>query len=125
MDQFPRSTALLGGHPIHPMLVPFPIAFLVGALLTDIGYVMWGGKWAYASTWLIAAGIAAALLAALFGPRCGEAASMAGRSAITDSIAMRSCGHSGRIWSPGRSGRTMQSVRTWARSGWSFRPAGH
>lgn len=67
MDQFPRSTALLGGHPIHPMLVPFPIAFLVGALLTDIGYVMWGGKWAYASTWLIAAGIAAAFLAALFG----------------------------------------------------------
>lgn len=64
---FPRSTASIAGHPIHPMLVPFPIAFLVGALLTDIAYVKWGGMWAYASTWLIAAGIVSALLAAIFG----------------------------------------------------------
>ncbi len=64
---FPKSTARLAGHPIHPMLVPFPIAFLVGALLTDIGYVLWGGMWAYASSWMIGAGIVSALLAALFG----------------------------------------------------------
>lgn len=63
----PRSTARLAGHPIHPMLVPFPIAFLTGALLTDVAYIAWGGKWAYASSWLIAAGIAGALLAAVFG----------------------------------------------------------
>lgn len=65
--QFPRSTASIGGHPIHPMLVPFPIAFLVGAFLADIGYLKWGGMWAYAATWLIAAGIVSALLAAIFG----------------------------------------------------------
>lgn len=68
MDRhFPKATARLAGHPIHPMLVPFPIAFLVGALLTDIGYIQWGGMWAYASSWLIAAGVASALLAATFG----------------------------------------------------------
>lgn len=67
-DDFPQSTASIAGHPIHPMLVPFPIAFLVGALLTDLAYVKWGwATWAYLSTWLLGAGIVAALLAALFG----------------------------------------------------------
>ena len=65
---FPQSTARIAGHPIHPMLVPFPIAFLVGALLTDIAYLKTGwAMWAYASSWLIGAGIVSALLAALFG----------------------------------------------------------
>ena len=66
--EFPRSTASIAGHPIHPMLIPFPITFLVSALLTDIAYV-WSQEamWAYASWWLIAAGIVSALLAALFG----------------------------------------------------------
>ena len=64
----PKSTASVAGHPIHPMLVPFPIAFLVGALLTDIAYLNSGrAMWAYASSWLIGAGIASALLAAIFG----------------------------------------------------------
>ena len=34
----PRSTAAIFGHPIHPMLVPFPIAFWIGALITDVIY---------------------------------------------------------------------------------------
>jgi uncharacterized membrane protein len=34
------STAVIGGHPIHSMLVVFPIAFLVGALATDLAF--WG-----------------------------------------------------------------------------------
>jgi uncharacterized membrane protein len=64
----PKSTARILGHPIHPMLVPFPIVFLTSALLTDIAYVRSGwATWAYASSWLIGAGIAAALLAALAG----------------------------------------------------------
>ena len=33
-----RSTAQIAGHPIHPMLVPFPIAFLIGALLSDVAF---------------------------------------------------------------------------------------
>jgi uncharacterized membrane protein len=64
----PKSTARILGHPIHPMLVPFPIVFLVSALVTDIAYVRSGwATWAYASSWLIGAGIATALLAALAG----------------------------------------------------------
>ena len=68
MTDNPRSTASIAGHPIHPMLVPLPIGFLVGAFLTDIAYVVstWW-MWAYASSWLIGAGIATALLAALAG----------------------------------------------------------
>ena len=67
-DANPRSTASIFGHPIHPMLVPFPIVFLISALLTDIAYVRSGwATWAYASSWLIGAGIATALLAALAG----------------------------------------------------------
>jgi len=36
----PGSTAQIANHPIHPMLVPFPIACFVGALVTDIAYSM-------------------------------------------------------------------------------------
>jgi hypothetical protein len=31
----PKSTASIAGHPIHPMVIPFPIAFLVTAFVTD------------------------------------------------------------------------------------------
>ncbi|WP_142848201.1 DUF2231 domain-containing protein [Telmatospirillum sp. J64-1] len=62
------SRAAIAGHPIHPMLIPFPMAFLVGAFFCDLGY--WGTEdpfWARASFWLIASGLATGLLAGLFG----------------------------------------------------------
>ena len=31
-----KSTAHIGGHPIHPMLIPFPFAFLTGAAAFDV-----------------------------------------------------------------------------------------
>jgi uncharacterized membrane protein len=63
-----RSTAAINGHPIHPMLIAFPIAFLVGAFVTDIVYAINDdGFWSQASLWLLIAGIATALFAALFG----------------------------------------------------------
>ena len=66
--EFPQSTARVGGHPIHPMLVPFPIACYVFAFVTDIAYWQTGwAMWAYASSWLIGVGIATALLAAIAG----------------------------------------------------------
>ena len=62
------STAAVRGHPIHPMIVPFPIAFLVGAFVTDIVYVATDEPfWALCSFWLLVAGIAMALVAAIFG----------------------------------------------------------
>jgi uncharacterized membrane protein len=64
----PPSTAKIGGHPIHPMLVPFPIATLVGAFVTDLLFLYFGTPgFANASKWLLAFGIATGLLAATFG----------------------------------------------------------
>ena len=64
----PRSTACVAGHPIHPMLVPFPIAFFVATLATDIAY--WRTEaimWSHFSSWLNAAGIVMGVLAGLAG----------------------------------------------------------
>lgn len=64
----PRSTAQIGGHPIHPMLIPFPITCLVGAFVTDLIFLATGDRgFATASHWLIGFGIGTALLAATFG----------------------------------------------------------
>lgn len=62
------STVAIAGHPFHPLLVTFPIAFLVAAAGTDIGY--WFTQdpfWARASLWLIGAGFISGLVAALTG----------------------------------------------------------
>jgi len=64
----PNSTASIGGHPIHPMLIPFPVTFLVSALGTDLAFWSSGHSgFATASTWLLGAGIVTALAAAVFG----------------------------------------------------------
>lgn len=64
----PDSTAKIAGHPIHPMIIPFPIASFVGAFITDLVYWAQGGDiWALASMWLLGAGLATALLAAIAG----------------------------------------------------------
>jgi uncharacterized membrane protein len=34
-----ESTARIGGHPIHPMIIPLPIGLLVGALAADLAYL--------------------------------------------------------------------------------------
>src|SRR6185312_10872467 len=68
LEHNPRSTAQIAGHPIHPMLVPFPIAFFVSAFLVNLAYwVTGGGGWARASLWLLGAGVVMALTAAVFG----------------------------------------------------------
>jgi uncharacterized membrane protein len=64
----PRSTASIAGHPIHPMLIPFPIAFFVATFVCDV--VFWqtsNTMWATAAIWLLGAGIVMAALAALAG----------------------------------------------------------
>lgn len=64
----PRSTARLFGHPLHPMLVPFPIVCFVGALLTDLAYWATANvQWSNFSIWLITAGLVMGGLAALTG----------------------------------------------------------
>ncbi|HEY9873035.1 MAG TPA: DUF2231 domain-containing protein [Candidatus Obscuribacterales bacterium] len=67
-DNGVTSTVAVAGHPIHPLLVLFPIAFLVGAPVTDIVYWLTNDSfWARASFWLIVAGLATALPATLTG----------------------------------------------------------
>jgi uncharacterized membrane protein len=64
----PRTTARIGGHPIHPMLVGFPIAFFVATFVCDL--VFWGTAlpgWAAATQWLLGAGLVMAASAALAG----------------------------------------------------------
>ena len=64
----PKSAASIAGHPIHPMLIPFPIAFFVATFVCDLAY--WqtsNGAWATAATWLLGAGLVMAALAALAG----------------------------------------------------------
>ncbi len=64
----PKSTASIAGHPVHPMLIPFPVAFLVSAFVTDLVFWSTGtAGWATASMWLLGAGIVMALVAALAG----------------------------------------------------------
>jgi uncharacterized membrane protein len=63
-----QGKATIGGHPIHPMLIPFPIAFFVGALVCDI-ISIWNGalNWAQISELMIGFGIIGGLAAAIFG----------------------------------------------------------
>ena len=74
------STVAIAGHPIHPVIVTFPIVFLTSAAATDLAY--WFTKdffWARASVWLIGLGVVSGILAALIGmldflriPRVGK-----------------------------------------------------
>ncbi len=64
----PKSTASIAGHPLHPMIIPFPVAFLVTAFVTDLAFWATGSDgWAVASMWLLGAGVVMALVAAVFG----------------------------------------------------------
>jgi uncharacterized membrane protein len=64
----PKSTASLAGHPIHPMLIPFPIAFFVATFVCDLAYWQTSNSaWATSGAWLLGAGLVMAALAAVAG----------------------------------------------------------
>lgn len=70
MQRNPRSTARIAGHPIHPMLVAFPAAFLVAVPICDL--VFWRTRDPFLSTaslWLLGV----ALLTAVFAMAAGAA----------------------------------------------------
>jgi Predicted membrane protein (DUF2231) len=53
-----KSKAVLFGHPLHPMLIPFPFAFLTGALVFDaIGWLRDVPAWWTTGSHLSLAGI--------------------------------------------------------------------
>lgn len=63
-----QSKAALGGHPIHPMLIPYPISFLTSALATDVAARRTGDPfWSRASRTLLLAGLGTGLAAGAVG----------------------------------------------------------
>ena len=88
----PKTTAKIGDHPIHPMLIPFPIAFLVATLVCDL--IFWrsgNGAWSTAALWLLGAALIMAAAAAvmevvdfarLYVARCRPVASERGRDCL-------------------------------------------
>lgn len=63
-----RSVIAIAGHPVHAMLISFPVAFLMGGLASDLAY-WWTGDpfWARASLWIIGAGFAMGAVASVAG----------------------------------------------------------
>jgi uncharacterized membrane protein len=63
-----ESRAKLLGHPIHQMLVVFPLGLLAMAVIFDLFAIGFGnGYWSEIAYWMIAAGVVTGLLAAPFG----------------------------------------------------------
>ena len=64
----PQTTAQIGGHPLHPMLIPFPVAFLVATLVCDLVYWRTGNAgWSTATLYLLGGALVMAALAAVAG----------------------------------------------------------
>jgi uncharacterized membrane protein len=64
----PKSTAEIAGHPLHPMLIPFPVAFLVATLVCDLIFWRTGNPgWSTAALYLLGAALVMAALAAVAG----------------------------------------------------------
>jgi uncharacterized membrane protein len=58
----------IAGHPVHPMLIVFPLGLLATAVIFDIITLSTSdGKWSNMSWYMIAAGIIGGLVAAVFG----------------------------------------------------------
>ena len=56
------------GHPVHPMLVVFPLGLLVTSLIFDFIQIGTGnGTWSLVAEYMIGAGVIGGLLAAIFG----------------------------------------------------------
>ena len=63
-----ESRVRLLGHPVHQMLVVFPLGMLGAAAAFDVLYrVQHNPQWALITYWLIAAGVVMGLVAAVFG----------------------------------------------------------
>src|SRR5438270_14028617 len=63
-----KSYAQIQGHPVHPALIPFPFAFLLGALLFDAaGWWMSRPEWTFTGSHLLSLGLLAGLVEAIPG----------------------------------------------------------
>jgi uncharacterized membrane protein len=63
-----ESKVKFAGHPVHPMLVVFPLGLLATAVIFDIIYLISGNsQWALVAYYMIGAGLVGGLAAAVFG----------------------------------------------------------
>lgn len=63
-----KSTAHINGHPIHPMLIPYPFALLTSAVAFDVAANASGRRsWAQTARHLTSVGLGSALVAAVPG----------------------------------------------------------
>jgi uncharacterized membrane protein len=63
-----EARAKVMGHPVHQMLIVFPLGMFSTAVIFDVIHLINGGAmWSIVSYWMIAAGIIGGLCAALFG----------------------------------------------------------
>ena len=63
-----ESRAKLLGHPIHQMLIVFPLGLLATAVFFDLlAIALTEGYWSELAYWMIAAGVVTGLVAAPFG----------------------------------------------------------
>jgi uncharacterized membrane protein len=63
-----ESKVKVAGHPLHPMLIVFPLGLLATSVIFDIiGLSTSDSKWSSMSWYMIAAGIIGGLLAAVIG----------------------------------------------------------
>ena len=63
-----EAKAKLLGHPIHQMVIVFPLGLFTTAVIFDIVHLLGGGlRWAEVAYWMIGAGVIGGLLSAPFG----------------------------------------------------------
>lgn len=63
-----ESKAKFAGHPVHPMLIVFPLGLLSTAVVFDIIYLISGNsQWTVVAYYMIGAGVIGGLAAAVFG----------------------------------------------------------
>jgi len=62
------SKMSIRGHPLHPVLIHFPVAALVGLVATDLAFIFSGDEfWARASLWLAGVGALGGWISGLAG----------------------------------------------------------
>jgi uncharacterized membrane protein len=63
-----HSRAAIRGHPLHPVMIHFPVAALLGLIGTDVAWILTGdGFWARASLWLAGVGALGGWISGLAG----------------------------------------------------------
>ena len=63
-----ESRAKLFGHPVHQILIVFPLGLLATSVIFDVIYLITGnGRWSGIAYWMIVSGIIGGLIAAPFG----------------------------------------------------------